>query len=169
MIDQVEMEKRLAAIDSVDKAMASLKECAYLSGVFNRELSETLNRVATVLADAATREAGVVRIGDPGPSKLGDMRFHGDVLLVDLWYPNIKPDPRAPPRTPDHPIAIEVGLMHVRAADSIRVEYDFDRDGYSIQQASKFHWDVDDKVQDQDWQEVAFVQAWAREVEEPER
>jgi len=50
--------------------------------------------------------------------------------------------------------------MHVRAADSILIEYDFDRDGYSIKQASTFRGDVPGF--DQDWQEVAFIKAWAR-------
>ncbi len=61
------------------------------------------------------------------------------VLSVDLWSDVIK--------------EIEIGLEHVRAADSIRVRYDFDRDGYVILQSSA---DPDD------WQEVAFVQAWGR-------
>jgi hypothetical protein len=56
--------------------------------------------------------------------------------------------------------------MDVRAADDILIEYDFERDGYVIKQASKFVWDADDPVCDQDWQEVAFVQAWAREDKE---
>ncbi len=86
-----------------------------------------------------------------------DCRVHGVAIHVDLWYPNL----------PDSDVkAIEVGLMHVRAADSIRIEYDFDRDGYSIKQASKFHWDEHDKDHDPDWQEVAFIQAWGRETKE---
>jgi hypothetical protein len=58
---------------------------------------------------------------------------------------------------------IIVGLSDVRAADDILIEYDFERDGYVIKQASKFSWSADDPVCDMDWQEVAFVQAWARE------
>ena len=58
---------------------------------------------------------------------------------------------------------IVVGLSDVRAADDILIEYDFERDGYVIKQASKFVWRADDPVCDQDWQEVAFVEAWARE------
>ena len=58
---------------------------------------------------------------------------------------------------------IEVGLMDVRAADGIRISYDFGRDGYIVEQASTFQWEVDDPVCDEDWQEVAFIQAWARE------
>lgn len=59
--------------------------------------------------------------------------------------------------------AIQIGLSEVRAADDVRIEYDFARDGWSIKQASKFCWKHGDPVCDMDWQEVAFVQAWARE------
>ena len=58
---------------------------------------------------------------------------------------------------------INIGLVDVRAADSIRVSYDFDRDGWVIKQASVFEWDVGDTEMDEDWQEVAFIQALARE------
>lgn len=78
----------------------------------------------------------------------------GDSLLVDLQYP----------RTPGSTFStVEVDMTEVRACDSIRITYDFDRDGWSIKQASTFSWDADEKVFDSDWQEVAFVQAWARE------
>lgn len=87
---------------------------------------------------------------------IGNARIvrQGDCLLVDLQYP----------RTPGSMFAtVEVDMTEVRACDSIRITYDFDRDGWSIKQASTFSWDADDKVCDSDWQEVAFVQAWARE------
>jgi hypothetical protein len=78
----------------------------------------------------------------------------GDELHIDLWYP----------RNQDALIkSLVVGLMDVRAADSIRISYDFDRDGWKIEQASTFSWDADDAVRDPDWQEVAFVKAWERE------
>ena len=72
---------------------------------------------------------------------------------VELFYPRVDGNARA----------VEVGLTDVRAADSLRIEYDFERDGWSIKQASKFGWDAGDTVCDPDWQEVAFVQAWARQ------
>ena len=97
----------------------------------------------------------------------GDLNFYDDTLHVDLWYPNIEREPKDPPRTFDHPVAVQVGLMHVRAADDIRIEYDFARDGYVIKQGSIFEWPADDKVCDRDWQEVAFVEAWGREIEKP--
>jgi hypothetical protein len=80
----------------------------------------------------------------------------GDTLYVTLWYP----------RTDDEPNKIDIGLMDVRAADDLLIEYDFGRDGYSIKQASTFEWDDENDPNglcDPDWQEVAFIQAWARE------
>ena len=76
-------------------------------------------------------------------------------LAIDLWYP----------RAEDRPKFIEVGLVDVRAADDIRISYDFERDGWKIEQASRFEWSGDDEVMDPDWREVAFVRAWARKVE----
>jgi len=78
----------------------------------------------------------------------------GRLVEIELCYPRID-DGRVN--------AIEVGLSDVRAADSIRVAYDFERDGWVVMQASVFEWDADDPVCDSDWQEVAFIQAWARE------
>lgn len=75
------------------------------------------------------------------------------VLSFDIEYPRIE----------GNVDTVEVGLMDVRAADSVRITYDFDRDGWSIQQASVFEWDGDDDEMDSDWQEVAFIEAWARE------
>lgn len=90
---------------------------------------------------------------------LGDLRSHDGVLSVDIWYPRNGNNGR----TADQPVAVEVGLIDVRAADSIRIHYDFERDGYVIRQASKFEWAADDEVCDPGWQEVAFIQAWGRE------
>lgn len=81
----------------------------------------------------------------------------GATRQMDLWYP----------RCEGNPVFAEIGLMDVRAADSIRVSYDFERDGWKIEQASTFEWESDDKVCDPDWQEVAFVQAWGRERTTP--
>jgi hypothetical protein len=77
----------------------------------------------------------------------------GETPTVQLWYPRLE----------GHAKEIEIELSDVRAADSIRVRYDFERDGWAILQASTFSWDGDDEVCDPDWQEVAFIQAWARE------
>ena len=77
-----------------------------------------------------------------------------DELHVALSYPRVK----------DTEIKkIVVDLVDVRAADGIRISYDFKRDGWKIEQASTFEWDGEDDVCDPDWQEVAFVKAWGRE------
>lgn len=95
---------------------------------------------------------------DPELWKAG-IRMHEGQLRLDVWYP----------RSEDSPIrSVVVGLMDVRAADDIRITYDFERDGWVISQASRFAWDINDKVCDPDWQEVAFVQAWARKETEEE-
>lgn len=56
----------------------------------------------------------------------------------------------------DEITCVEIGLEHVRAADAIRVSYDFERDGYKIEQS---RW-TDDDVTGDLWQEVAFIPAW---------
>ena len=86
-------------------------------------------------------------------SPLKAIHYCGEEAYVELFYPQL-----------DNAIKhIVVGLSDVRAADDIRVSYDFERDGWKIEQASIFEWSVDDQVCDPDWQEVAFVKAWARE------
>lgn len=87
---------------------------------------------------------------------LKEARLRGDTVHLDLWYPGIEDNARY----------VSVGLMHVRAADNIRISYDFGRDGWKIEQASRFAWV--DNVRDPDWAEVAFVQAWARQETEEE-
>lgn len=72
---------------------------------------------------------------------------------VELFYPRGEGNARQ----------ILVSLMDIRAADDIRISYDFDRDGWVIEQASIFAWPAGDEVCDPDWQEVAFIEAWARE------
>lgn len=83
----------------------------------------------------------------------GSINRRENVLEVDLWYPRVE----------DNIDTIQVMLMDVRAADDIQISYDFERDGWVIKQASKFVWDADDEICDPDWQEVAFIAAWARE------
>lgn len=79
----------------------------------------------------------------------------GDEMHIDLWYPRNETSPVK---------SLVIGLMDVRAADSIRVSYDFERDGWKIEQASTFEWEGDAaELCDPDWQEVALVEAWGRE------
>lgn len=75
----------------------------------------------------------------------------GDTVTITLEYP----------RVAGNASRIEVDLSDVRAADGLLIEYDFERDGWSIKQASRFAW-ASDEEPDPDWQEVAFVQAWAQ-------
>ena len=82
-----------------------------------------------------------------------EARLIGDELHIDLWYPKGENEVKK----------FVIGLMDVRASDGIRVSYDYERDGWVIEQASTFQWEADDKVCDPDWQEVAFVQSWARD------
>ena len=70
-----------------------------------------------------------------------------DHLHFDLYYPRN--------RGIKHFV---IGLMDVRAADAIRVSYDYDRDGYIIEQPSISQWEVDDKIADPGWKEVAFIE-----------
>lgn len=77
----------------------------------------------------------------------------GDTLSVEFWYP----------RNEDSAKFVELGLSDVRAADNIRIFYDFERDGWIVQQASVFAWKIEDEKCDPDWHEVSFIKAWARE------
>lgn len=87
---------------------------------------------------------------------LKESRSHGDTIHIDLWYPDRDGEPSS-----NRINKISVGLVDVRSADDIRISYDFNRDGWKIEQASVFEGDTDDF--DPDWQEVAFIKAWARE------
>lgn len=80
-----------------------------------------------------------------------------ETIAVDLEYP----------RCEGRPKFVRLGLVDVRAADDIRISYDFERDGWKIEQASTFEWDGGDEVCDPDWKEVAFVKAWGREKKAP--
>ena len=73
------------------------------------------------------------------------------VAHVSLWYPR------------NYAVKeLEIELVYVRAADSIRVRYDFDRDGWVVLQAVPCS-ENGEPPPDPDWREVCFVKAWARE------
>ena len=77
-------------------------------------------------------------------------------IHVDLRYP----------RTEGKPQYVEVGLEDVRAADSIRIRYDFSRDGWSIEQGAHCDKSMSGVVLGPfDWKEVAFIEAWGREAD----
>jgi len=75
---------------------------------------------------------------------------------INLWYPRNTKLPRAD----DQPASIRVGLMDVRAADYLIIDYDFDRDGYRVRMATVHEWEPDDPVMDPKLVEVAFIPAW---------
>ena len=78
---------------------------------------------------------------------------HGDVLDVTLTYPPYTDADNAH----DQCRHIEVNQESVRASDGIRMHYDYDRDGWVIEQPR-----VRDPNPDiEEWTEVAFIQSWA--------
>ena len=88
---------------------------------------------------------------------LAHVAQRGDTLQSDLWYPGgaARRDMEA------EPTYVRIGLYHVRAADDVRISYDFDRDGWKVEQDKRAHLDGIDE----EWTEVAFVEAWAFEEE----
>ncbi len=87
---------------------------------------------------------------------LEEASIRGKTVHLDLWYP----------RSEANVNNVILGLIDFRATDEIRISYDFERDGWKIEQQSTFSWASDDEVCDPDWQEVAFVKSWAREKPE---
>jgi len=85
----------------------------------------------------------------------GEIATCADIPRIDLFYP----------RSEGNADTVEVGLCCVRAADCIRISYDFERDGYCIKQTSYTEESPGMLIDHDDWQEVAFVQAWGRERE----
>lgn len=82
-----------------------------------------------------------------------EINIRGRKICVELMYP----------RSCTNCDSVQIDLCDVRATDGLLISYDFDRNGWSIKQASTFSWDADDKEMNPDWQEVAFVESWARE------
>lgn len=83
-----------------------------------------------------------------------------DTLSVNLTYPNIGEN---------RVQYVEINQESVRASDGIRVTYDYDRDGWSIQQPqttqtlSDIKGDIWSYEHSESWIETAFVQSWAFE------
>jgi hypothetical protein len=69
-----------------------------------------------------------------------------NVKQVDLYYPGTGDDEEVVD-------AIEIALMHVRAARDIRITYDFHRDGWVISAQTDANFDGP-------WVEKAFIPAW---------
>ena len=84
-------------------------------------------------------------------SDVTDVAVFKDTARIDLWYPRN-----------NEVKFIKIGLMDVRAADGIRVHYDFERDGFAICQPKPILTKLEDSSYDSDeeWIEVAFCQSW---------
>ncbi len=87
---------------------------------------------------------------------IDEAKIHGDTLHIDFWYPR------------DGMVKyMQIGLYDVRAADDIRVSYDFERDGWKIEQqvteADENGSTVCEEGVADVWKEVAFVKAWANQ------
>lgn len=80
-----------------------------------------------------------------------------DTLSVTLTYPNLG--------TPGAVQMVEINQESVRASDGIRVRYDYDRDGFVIEQPKPWARisEADPSFIDtgEDWIEVHFCQSWA--------
>jgi hypothetical protein len=81
---------------------------------------------------------------------------YDDTIHCDLCYSNVNP--------PKKIQYIGVGISHVRASDGIRVSYDYDRDGYVIEQQRLIGHDTWSEDTGE-WKEVAFVQSWGLQEE----
>ena len=88
-------------------------------------------------------------------------RACGNEFSIDLHYPPYENEPCEEGQIK----YITVGLSAVRAADDVRIHYNFERDGWVVEQSSIFEWEPGDNENEnyRDWQEVAFIQAWGRE------
>ena len=122
--------------------------------------NEPLQRVALGLHDARHLVEALLELGRKHPTELAALvyrRRQADAepapvptwRPVDIWYP----------RVAGNPLGVEVSLNDVRAARSIRVGYDFDRDGFVII-APNNPGDGEHDDDDCTWAEVAFVPAW---------
>jgi hypothetical protein len=66
---------------------------------------------------------------------------------------------------------IQIGLCDVRAADDIRIQYDFVRDGWVIYQSRDYHPHIEGNSYglEEEWFESAFLPAWKYELEKEEK
>jgi len=78
---------------------------------------------------------------------------HERTIFVELWYSRVESNPNV----------VDISLCDVRASDGIRIQYDFDRDGWIITQQSLIdHGNSCSGFEPEDWKEVAFVKSWGR-------
>lgn len=80
----------------------------------------------------------------------------GNTLDVDLQYPPASRGVIEPSRIS----FVTFDQTSVRASGGIRISFDYKRDGYAIEQPTKFEWFDSDDTMDQGYVEVAFVPAF---------
>lgn len=71
-------------------------------------------------------------------------------IKVELEYPGVE----------GNPDTVRIGLMDVRAADDLFIQYDFERDGWVILQESMTLGEAGEILEDRGLVEVGFAQAW---------
>lgn len=83
-----------------------------------------------------------------------------NVVDVSLYYPR-----NSPINT------VELDLVEVRAADQVRVHYDFERNGWVMSQPRQYYVPIEDESFDLEveWIESAFCPAWQYELTEDEK
>lgn len=72
-------------------------------------------------------------------------------IQMDLFYPNVDSSPKY----------LALGLCDVRASDGIRIHYDFDRDGWVIEQIKH----TEGLMHEGTWQEMGYFESWALKQE----
>jgi len=82
----------------------------------------------------------------------------GDELTVELMFP-----PRTDGEDNANARYVLVNQSSVRASDGVRLFYDYDRDGFVVQQPRVRMIKISDGGYDsvEDWTEVGFFQSWA--------
>jgi len=94
-------------------------------------------------------------------SDYGSENYHvtrrNNEIEIRLTYPNV-------PHEHGNVMYVLVNQESVRASDGVRLHYDYQRDGFVIEQAQVFEWDASDRICDPKWKEVAFIESWALET-----
>jgi hypothetical protein len=81
-----------------------------------------------------------------------DDSFKPNHLYIEWFYPEIYDK--------QNQSTIEIDMTHTRSANSIRIKFDSERNGWVIDQATKLEWEPEDTIQDPCYKEVAFIKAW---------
>lgn len=79
----------------------------------------------------------------------------GESASFDFIYPRLDGEPKV----------LRVGLEDVRVANDLIIRYDFDRDGWVIESPTVFSWPIEDEVNDEGIEEVAFLPAFTEKAD----